>query len=136
MSKLSVNQNQQNKNMKLNIRKTIMVAALCVATISLTGCIAQSVPRLKLSIDPVTHEVSLSNPKDTTIKNFHAEVTTNGTSIVTFDQLTTVMNPDVITTTGDAQAKLITATGQAVENAISTAETAMATSGASALVKH
>ena len=95
---------------------------LVSSVLALTGCtVGQSVPKLKLTVNPKTHEVNLQNPKDTTIKNFHAEVTTNGTSIVTFDQLTTVMNPEVITTTGDAQAKMIKATGDAVTQALTSA---------------
>jgi hypothetical protein len=95
------------------------VALLAVATITLTGCtIGQSVPKLVLKVDPITHSVALNNPKDTTIKNFRAEVQTNGTSVVTFDSLTTVMNPDVISTTGDAQAKIVQATGAAVLSAM------------------
>lgn len=119
------------------MKKILLITGLVACTAAMlltTGCIAQSVPRLSLTVDPVTHTVALSNPKDTTIKNFHAEVQTNGASIVTFESLTTVMNPDVITTTGDAQAKLITATGQAVVNAISGAGTAAATAGVSTLI--
>ena len=116
------------------MKKILTLITIAACALVMTGCIAQSVPRLKLTVDPVTHEVSLSNPKDTTIKNFHAEVQTNGTSIVTFESLTTVMNPDVITTTGDAQAKMIGATGKAVSDAISSAGAAMATSGVSTLI--
>ena len=103
--------------------KLSALAALGAAAFVFSGCtVGQSVPRLKLAVDPVTHSVTLDNPKDTTIKNFRAEVQTNGTSIVTFDSLTTVMNPDVITTTGDAQAKLITAAGAVAISAISAAK--------------
>ena len=108
-----------------NKMKTIGLAAILLAGVTFSGCtVGQSVPKLKLTVNPMTHEVNLQNPKDTTIKNFHAEVTTNGTSIVTFDQLTTVMNPDVITTTGDAQAKMIKATGDAITAAVNSAGSA------------
>ena len=106
--------------------KWLVLTALAVASTFLTGCVASAVPRLTMTIDPVTHTVALSNPKDTTIHNFHAEVQTNGASIVTFDTLTTVMNPDVITTTGDAQAKLLAATAAAVQQAIESAAVAAA----------
>jgi len=96
----------------------------CCGLLLFAGCVAQSVPRLSLSINPVTHAVTLSNPKDTSIKNFSAVIETNGASRVTFDSLTTVMNPDVITTTGEAQAKMITATGQAVTSAVTAAAAA------------
>jgi hypothetical protein len=110
-----------------------LIAAALTVTLA-TGCrtMADSVPRTALSINPKTHEVTLANPKDTTIKNFRAEVTANG-SLVTFDSLTTVMNPDVITTTGDAQAKMISATGDAVTRAISAAGTSAATAAAAGL---
>jgi hypothetical protein len=110
------------------------VGALALA-FATTGChtMADSVPRTALTINPKTHEVTLANPKDTTIKNFRAEVTTNG-SLVTFDSLTTVMNPDVITTTGDAQAKLITASGEVLIKAIGASGTAAGTA-ASAVLK-
>ena len=105
-------------------KKWLVLTALAVASTFLTGCVA--VPKLTMTIDPVTHTVALSNPKDTTIHGFHAEVQTNGSSIVTFDTLTTVMNPDVITTTGDAQAKLIAATAAAVQGAIQSTAAAAA----------
>ena len=111
----------------------IGVAACGLAMILTTGCVAQSVPRLNLAINPTTHEVTLANPKDTTIKNFHAEISTNGTSFVTFDSLTTVMNPDVITTTGDAQAKMISAVGAAVLQTMQGVGSAATAAGAAGL---
>ena len=97
------------------------------------GCVAQSVPRLNLAINPSTHTVTLANPKDTTIKNFRASIGTNGESIVTFDSLTTVMNPDVITTTGDAQAKMINAVGTAVLQSMQGVAGAAGAAGAAGL---
>ena len=102
------------------MKKILISLAVGLVAVALTGCVAQSVPRLSLKVNPVTHEVTLSNPKDTTIKNFSAIVTPGGVSSVSFDSLTTVMNPDVITTTGEAQAKLISATGEAVSRAMAT----------------
>lgn len=111
---------------------TLIGVAALLATV---GCqsMRDSVPVTSLTIDPISHKVELSNPKDTTIHNFHASVDTNGTSLVTFDSLTTVMNPDVITTTGDAQAKMITATGDAVTKAITGAGSAAAGAAAAGL---
>jgi hypothetical protein len=101
------------------MKKMFLLSALCAfSAVIFTGCVAQSVPRLTLKVNPATHEVTLSNPKDTTIKNFSAIVSLAGVSSVSFDSLTTVMNPDVITTTGEAQAKLISATGDAVSKAM------------------
>lgn len=98
--------------------KKLQYIVIGAVAITLTGCIGQAVPRLSLRVNPVTHEVVLSNPKDTTISDFDASVETNGVSHVKFKKLTTVMNPDVITTTGDAQAKLVEAGGKAAANAI------------------
>ncbi|MCX6896314.1 MAG: hypothetical protein NTZ16_12615 [Verrucomicrobia bacterium] len=114
----------------MNTKSILYSLSSILALALLAGCgtMRDAVPVTTLTIDPVTHNVALSNPKDTTIKNFHAEVTTNG-SVVTFDSLTTVMNPDVITTTGDAQAKMIAATGEAVTKAVAAAGTAALAAG-------
>jgi hypothetical protein len=117
---------KKNLNDFMKNTKWLVLTALAVASTFLTGCVASAVPKLTMTIDPVTHSVALSNPKDTTIHNFHAEVNPDGSSLVTFDTLTTVMNPDVITTTGDAQAKLIAATAAAVQQAIESAAAAAA----------
>ena len=124
--------------MKKNLNQFVFITSLFLlagafASVT-TGCrtMADSVPRTALSINPVTHEVTLANPKDTTIKNFRAEVGTNG-SLVTFESLTTVMNPDVITTTGDAPAKMITATGDAVTKAVAATGAAASQAAAAGL---
>lgn len=113
------------------MKKLLTILSLATVASVLTGCIAQQVPRLRLTINPATHEVDLSNPKDTTVHNFHAEVTTNGTSLVTFESLTTVMNPTVITETGKAQASEFTAVGEQVRAAVKDGLEAYATMGAS-----
>lgn len=99
-------------------KSKILSLLFILSAFVLPGCIGQSVPRTKLTINPLTHQVTIDNPKDTTIKNFSAAVDPTGGSRVTFDSLTTVMNPDVITTTGEAQAKIVTATATAVTQAI------------------
>ena len=66
--------------------------------------------------------MTLDNPKDTTVSKFKSVIGTNGLVSVEFDSLTTVMNPNVITTTGDAQAKMITAVAQGVADGISKAK--------------
>jgi hypothetical protein len=92
-----------------------------------TGCnlgVGRQVPKLTLGINPYTHEVTLSNPKDTIITKFQATINTNGSSVVSFDSLSTVMNPSNIVNTGNAEASIITATGQVIQNAVSAAGTA------------
>lgn len=104
------------------MKKTLLAITIAAAAVVMTGCMAQSVPRLTLSVNPKTHQVDLSNPKDTTVKGFKAVVNKDGSSTVVIESLTTVMNPDVITTTGEAQAKMISATAAGVAEAIKLAK--------------
>lgn len=114
--------------------KKLITAVGVITCLGLTGCtVGQSVPKLKLSVNMKTGEVTLNNPKDTTIKNYRTEIGTNGAVIVTFDSLTTVMNPDVITTTGDAQAKMIGAVGTAILQATQGVGAAAGAAGAAGL---
>jgi uncharacterized lipoprotein YajG len=122
---------KQNKTMK-----KILIAAFCGLTlIALTGCgtLRNSVPIFALKVDMKTGQVSLQNPKDTTIKNYRTSIGTNGAVSVSFDSLSTVMNPEVITTTGDAQSKMIAATGKVVTDAISAVGTTAAQAAAAGL---
>lgn len=109
--------------------KLIMSILAFAALASLTGCnaFAPKVPLTKINIDPVTHEVSMSNPKDTIITNFKATIATNGTSTVSWDNLSTVMNPTNIQAAGNAEASIVTATGDAVVKALTSAGAAAGT---------
>jgi len=87
----------------------------------LVGCVGVKVPLTTININPVTHQVSLSNPKDTIILKFQATINTNGTSTVAWDSLSTVMNPTNISNAANGEAAIITATGQVINNAVSAA---------------
>ena len=101
------------------MKKLLIPSLACLLAITFTGCtLGQQVPHTKLVINPYTHEVTLDNPKDTVISNFSATVSTNGVSSVTFTSLSTVMNPTNITNTGTAEAAVITATGQVIQQAL------------------
>lgn len=89
-----------------------------------TGCMAAQVPKLKMEIDPANRVVSFENPKDMSVSNFLATFDTNGTFHLSWDALQSGMNPAVITTTGDAQAKMISAAAGAVGDAVTKAVTA------------
>ena len=116
------------------MKRIIVLSTVALTAALLSGCVGQAVPKLQLGVNMKTGTVTLANPKDTTIKNYRTEIGSNGTVIVSFDSLTTVMNPDVITTTGDAQAKMIQATGQAITTALDSAGTA-AGKAAGAIIK-
>lgn len=96
--------------------KYISLSIVCLA---LAGCVM--VPKTKIEINPVTHQVSLSNPKDTIIMKFQATIATNGTSTVSWDSLSTVMNPTNISETANGEASIVTATGNAIQNAVNSA---------------
>jgi type IV pilus biogenesis protein CpaD/CtpE len=111
-----------------------------ILLVSLVGFIAgcastprDSVPVTTININPTNHTVSLSNPKDTTINNFKATVS-NGVETVSWDSLTTTMNPDVVQMSGESYAKAIAAQGQAIQGILGAAGQA-AGSAAGAVVK-
>lgn len=99
--------------MKLKVLVSIGLAVV------LTGCV--SVPKTTLTINPVTHQIAWSNPKDTIITGLNASVGTNGTSIITIASISTVMNPTNISAAGTAEANIVTATGAVIQNALNTA---------------
>jgi len=103
--------------MKTN--RILSVALLVGAALALAGCsLNQQIPKTDLSINPVTHEVKLSNPKNTVITKFSATVDTNGTSTVSFDSLSTVMDETNVVNTGNAEAAIVTATGTVIQQAL------------------
>lgn len=118
--------------MKNKIKFIGIAALLAVAT---SGCLAPNTTA-KFRMDPMTGEVSWSNPKDTSLVGLEAGVSTNGTRYIKLATLSTLNNPQVITAAGAAQANSITATGTAATQVINalaavggTAAAAGATSG-------
>lgn len=99
--------------------KTILIIPLLV----LTGCVV--VPKTIINGQINGQPFSISSPKDSTITGLLIIASSNSVS-VKIESLSTRMNPDVITTTGDAQIKMIqaisTATAQAVGAGVSAAK--------------
>lgn len=73
----------------------------------LTGCVAWSVPRTTIDGSIGGQPFHFSGPKDVTLGALEITAKTNGTISISLTNLTARMNPDVITTTGAAQAAMI-----------------------------
>lgn len=90
-----------------------------LALLALTGCVGTMVPVTRITGSIAGQPFTLQSPKDSELTGL--EISAEGkdtfgtTNYVTIkvQSLKAKMNPDVITTTGDAQAKLITAAAQA-----------------------
>jgi hypothetical protein len=87
-----------------------------------SGCVAWSVPRTTIRGNIAGRPFHISAPKDMTLGQLTLCVDTNGTVTLTLSNLVTRMNPDVITTTSEGQAKLIQATADAVVTGIQAAK--------------
>lgn len=83
-----------------------MKKLLLLIPLVLTGCIGQTVPKTSISGTMLGQPYSLNCPKDVTITNLEITASSNMVS-VKIQGLSSKMNPDIITTTGDAQSKLI-----------------------------
>lgn len=82
----------------------------------LSGCIAASVPKTVITGSIGGKPFTLSSPKDSDLAGLKITADTNGAVSITLTSLAVRMNPDVITTTGDAQVKLVNAVAAGVIN--------------------
>jgi len=90
-----------------------MKKILLLILLALTGCVGTMVPMTKITGSIAGQPFTLQSPKDSELTGL--EISAEGkdtfgtTNYVTIkvQSLKAKMNPDVITTTGDAQAKLI-----------------------------
>ena len=98
--------------------KTISLIALALAC---AGCIAQSVPRTKITGSIGGKPVSFEMPKDVTLGSLSFQADTNGNVSVVVSNLTTRMNPEIVVTTGEAQDKMIRALGDKIIDGIKSA---------------
>lgn len=93
--------------MKDRMKRLFHLMILALMILSVTGCIRDSVPRSHIAGSLAGKPVVLDLPKDVDLESLVLSAETNGTVNVTMKGLKTRMNPDVITTTGDAQDKMI-----------------------------
>ena len=98
---------------RLAIMKTklVTVSATLSLALVLTGCIGTVVPKTQISGRIGSDPFSITTPKDSDVTDLDITRETNGSVRVHIGALKTRMNPEVITTTGDAQAKLVQAGG-------------------------
>ncbi len=100
--------------MKFN-KWTLGLCLIGMLAITSTGCqsVRDTVPATQISGSLGNKPFSITAPKDVSIEHFKASVETNGTVSVEINNLNAKVNPDVITTSGDAQAKITEAQGNA-----------------------
>lgn len=92
-----------------------------LSLVILCGCMSKSIPRTQITASVFGKPLSIECPKDLDADSIIAIINTNGIASIEIKGIHTRMNPEVITTTGDAQAKLIKATVDGVTSAINAA---------------
>ena len=94
--------------------------ALIIAAASLTGCttVRDSVPATQITGSVGGKPFSFTGPKDLALDSLHIEAKPDGSVVLDVNKLNARTNPDIITTTGDAQAKITKAQGEAIVNAL------------------
>ncbi len=86
------------------MKATFLSAILCLP---LCGCMNLMVPRTTIKGSIAGQPFLVSSPKDSTLQGLTVTADTNGAVSIKLQSLTATMNPEVITTTGDAQQKMI-----------------------------
>jgi hypothetical protein len=90
--------------------KTKLLLSLC-SLVLLTGCIAHSVPRTKITGSIAGQPFTLEAPKDADLRGLAIIAENDGAVSIEIESLVTRMNPEVITTTAEGQVKMISAVG-------------------------
>ncbi len=98
--------------------KKLMIA-VCGLVVLAVGCV--SVPKTVINGTIAGQPFSVTSPKDSEMNGLDVSVATNGTVSLHITSLKAQMNPEVITMTGDAQAKIISAVASGVSGALGTA---------------
>lgn len=71
-----------------------MKLTLALALLACAGCTV--VPATRVSFNPVTHELVIRSPKDISITNLVATISTNGTASITIGSYSSYNNAEVI----------------------------------------
>ena len=121
MNDIKQNYNQDNQTSVLNPLR----ASLCLALLILAGgcTLRQAYPETQIRGYINGQPFSINAPKDSNITGFDASAGTNGTVHVHIDSLQSTLNPTNLANAASGQAAIVTATGQAINQAISTAAT-------------
>ena len=113
-----------------------MKTFLLIPLVYLTGC--GSFATLNENTPHTTIEYNgfvLKNPKDTIIGQLTFEVQTNGTMSATISNLSTVMKAENIAATGEAQSKIVEATGNVTHQTFQDVTELVKTAGLKAATK-
>ena len=112
-----------------------MTVLLATAVVALSGCsLNKSIPHTTITGKIGNSPFSLETPKNCDLAGLDVSADTNGTVHLKLDKLTTKMDAEVITNSGQAQSAIIAATADAVTKGIS-AGAAAAGSAMGAAVK-
>lgn len=112
--------------------------AIPLLILALCGCVPLQVPKTLISGAIGGIPFSVSSPKDSKMNGLKIVAQSGGLTNyyeVSLQSLEATMNPAVITTTGDAQAKLIDAVGNAAVNGFKAAGAAAGAGAAAAAGK-
>jgi len=106
--------------LNLNMKKTIVSIAAIATILTMAGCttVRESVPATEFSAFLNGKPAKFTGPKDLKADSIIFRADTNGSVTLEIHGLDAKTNPDVITTTGDAQAKITAAQGKAITEAI------------------
>lgn len=113
------------KNTMKNILNSLMTyggrcvvpgLAACLAA-ALAGCanVNANTPHTSIRGQIAGQPFSIDNPKDTVLDDLSVSANTNGAASIHIAHLSTVMNPTVVSATGEAGAKLVEAGADAFE---------------------
>jgi hypothetical protein len=102
------------------MKRFTLLAGLVLA-LTMTGCMSLSVPKTVISGNIAGQPFSITSPKDSELAGLAITVTTNGAVSIRIETLKATMNPAIISMTGDAQAKIISAVASGVAGALGTA---------------
>jgi hypothetical protein len=106
-----------------------MKTLISILTVGLlaTGCsIRNSVPRTSIAGSIAGQPFTIDAPKNTDLKGLEILAEADGSVIIKVESLITKMDPEVITTTGDAQVKMLQAAGELALKGVGTVAAAAA----------
>ena len=99
--------------------KALLSVLLCLP---LCGCMSIMVPKTTITGSIAGKPFSLTSPKDSELTGLEIKSDTNGAVMLKITSLKAHMSPEVITTTGDSQTKMIQAIIQGVISAMAAAK--------------
>jgi len=122
--------------MRNKIKVILTLAVLGVVAVGLTACntLNDQTPHTTIKGTIAGQPFSIENPKDTILNGLLVTADPSGAASISISNLSTVMKPENIQATGDAESKIVTATGQVVHQTINDAQALLGTAGAAALL--